>query len=221
MSEVLKLYKVYPEVVLPSHQTEQSACFDLMLQACRKGSIKGFSSMNKPVERLYSGNLTLSPGDRMMIPTGLIMDIPQGYSVRIHARSGLSLKSGLVLVNAEAVIDSDYVEEVFILLMNISENSITVREGDRLAQAELVKTVDYTIEATPIRPIPKTSRNGGLGSTGVAGLETLSKIETNKDLLIININEDMKPPEVKKQSTPEIPIKRGRGRPKKSATGTH
>jgi dUTP pyrophosphatase len=133
------------------------------------------------------GKIVLMPGDRIMVPTGLIFDIPEGYSLRIHPRSGLSYKQGLVLANLEAVIDSDYVHETFVLLTNLSENPQTIYNGDRVAQAELVSQLKYEIEETTVMPTQKTDRVGGLGSTGVG---------------VINA-EDI---------TPE---KRGRGRPRK------
>lgn len=202
---VLKLYKTHPEVKLPNHQTKGSACFDLSFQNAGKGKIHGYSSKNKPVERILQANITIAPGDRMLIPTGIIMDIPEGYSVRLHARSGTSLKQGLVLANAEGVIDSDYVEEVFIILWNISENSVTITTGDRVAQAELVKNEEYTIEQTASRPIHKSTRTGGFGSTGVT---------TAADMIVINVPDKPVVPDFVKQKT-EV-IKRGRGRPKGS-----
>jgi dUTP pyrophosphatase len=103
----------------------------------------------------------------VLVPTGLIFDIPEGFSLRIHARSGLSLKEGLVLANSEAVIDSDYVDEVFVLLYNRSSVGRTIRIGERIAQAELVESVQYTIKETKKQPTVKTDRTGGMGSTGV------------------------------------------------------
>ena len=102
-----------------------------------------------------------------MVPTGLILDIPIGYSVRLHPRSGLSLKQGLVLANAQGIIDSDYVEELFVLMYNMSDNVMTINNGDRICQGELIKTDKYTIEETLIQPKIKTDRKGGMGSTGV------------------------------------------------------
>lgn len=201
----LKMYKIHPDIKLPSHQTQQSACFDLAFQGAGKNTITGYTSKNKSIQRVFDGkNLTISPGDRMLVPTGLILDIPEGYSVRVHARSGLSLKQGLVLANAEGVIDSDYIEELFVILHNISENPISISNGDRIAQAELVKNVEYVIEQTPARPLHKTNRVGGFGSTGV---ETITEVINSNDSIIINI------PDI----NTEPPIKRGRGRPKKNA----
>lgn len=196
---VLKMYKVHPDVQLPKHQTNQSACFDLAYSSAGKGTYTGYSHMNKPFTRQTKGTIAIAPGERVLVPTGIIMDIPEGYSVRLHARSGTSLKLGLVLANAEGVIDSDYVEEVMILLHNISGNSININSGERLAQAELVKNMEYSIEQTPSRPLLKSQRVGGFGSTGMA-------ISTTPDTVVINI------PNLKAQ---EIPVKRGRGRPRK------
>lgn len=198
----LKIWKTHPDIQIPKHQTTQSACFDLAFQSAGKGEYKGYSHMNKPFSRLLSGSITIAPGDRVLIPTGCIMDIPEGYSVRLHARSGTSLKQGLVLANAEGVIDSDYVEEVFIMLWNISGNAVTINNGDRIAQAELVKNEEYTIEQTPARPLPRTNRTGGFGSTGIT---------TNQDMVVINIPERMA------IKTEEPVVKRGRGRPRKNA----
>ena len=197
---VLKIWKTHRDVQIPKHQTTQSACFDLAFQTAGKRDFKGYSHMNKPFARELRDRLTIAPGERALIPTGCIMDIPEGYSVRLHARSGTSLKQGLVLANAEGVIDSDYVEEVFVILHNISGNAVTIENGDRVAQAELVKNVEYTVEETPARPLPKTSRAGGFGSTG---------IKNEHNMVVINIPETT-------QVKVEEPVKRGRGRPKGS-----
>ena len=205
--EKLKIYKLYPDVMIPKHQTIQSACFDLSFHGVVGNPVKGFTSMNKPFERninFTDGSITISPGDRVMVPTGLILDIPEGYSVRVHARSGLSLKQGLVLANAEGVIDSDYINELMVLIHNISQNHTTIKNGDRIAQAELVRSVDYSIEETPIRPLLKTDRVGGMGSTGVNITYDSSTIKFTVDESTIT----------------EASVKRGRGRPKKDATSS-
>ena len=162
---VLKLYKTHHEVQLPTHQTKGSACFDLSFQHAGKGKLNGYSSKNKPVERILQRQITIAPGDRMLVPTGIIMDIPEGYSVRLHARSGASLKQGLVLANAEGVIDSDYTQELFLLLTNFSENGIDINHGDSLAQGELVEKLTYAIYEIEEKPSQKTDRVGGMGST--------------------------------------------------------
>lgn len=200
----LKIWKTHPSNQIPRKQTEGSACFDLQFQGHGKNEYKGFTRNNKAFTRPMNNMVTIQPGDRVMVPTGLILDIPEGHSVRVHARSGLSLKQGLVLANAEGVIDSDYVEELMVLLWNISDNQINITTGDRIAQAELIKDESYSIVETAARPGVKTSRVGGMGSTGVS--------ELVDGTLTLNISKP-KIPEFIKQEPP----KRGRGRPKKNA----
>lgn len=200
----LNIYKTHSNIVLPTFATKQSACFDISFQAEGKAKYTGFNAYNAPFERsLSEGIIKLMPGDRVLVPTGLIFDIPEGYSVRIHPRSGLSYKQGLVLANLEAVIDSDYVQETFILLTNNSQIDQTIRHGDRVAQAELVKKEEYIILEISEAPTQKTDRAGGLGSTGVSSqLNTthIAKLDPNVQV-----------------STTEQSVKRGRGRPKKEA----
>lgn len=166
---VLKFFKTNPLAVVPKFGTKESACFDLAYQPVYNGTVKGFNANNAPIERKInpSGTFTIMPGDRLLVPVGFILDIPQGFSVRFHARSGLSLKNGLILANNEAVIDSDYVEEIFIMLTNISSLGQDIQPGNRLAQGELVKTVSYTLGEARDKPGQKTDRVGGYGSTGV------------------------------------------------------
>lgn len=169
----LNIYKTDPNIVLPKFATRQAACFDISFQAEGKSTYTGFNAFNAPFERsLSEGKIRLMPGDRILVPTGLIFDIPDGYSVRIHPRSGLSFKQGLVLANLEAVIDSDYIQETFILLTNNSQVDQTIQHGDRIAQAELVKKEQYVLWEIFDSPTQKTDRTGGLGSTGVAILQT-------------------------------------------------
>lgn len=199
----LKIWKTHPSNQIPKKQTEGSACFDLQFQGHGKTEYKGFSRHNKAFTRPLNNMISIQPGDRTIVPTGLILDIPEGHSVRVHARSGLSLKQGLVLANAEGVIDSDYVEELMVLIWNISDNAITINTGDRIAQAELIKDETYSIVETAARPGIKTSRVGGMGSTGV-------KNEGN--IVTLNISEPKIPDFIKQE-----PSKRGRGRPSKNA----
>lgn len=168
----LNVYRTHPAVILPKFATKQSACFDIAFQACGKFEYSGYNLYNAPFTRpINNGQIVLMQGDRVMIPTGLIFDIPEGYSVRIHPRSGMSYKQGLVLANLEAVIDSDYIQETFVLLTNTSQNPITITNGDRVAQAEMVKSESYVIWEIFETPAQKTDRVGGLGSTGITTTE--------------------------------------------------
>lgn len=198
----LKFYKTHPYVLTPAFLTGQSACFDISFSSAGKQRYEGYNRQNKKFDRpMSNGCVHLMSGDRVMVPTGLILDIPSGYSVRIHPRSGLSLKQGLVLANCEGVIDSDYVQELFILMHNTSENGITINNGDRIAQGELVQQVNYILEATLDKPGQKTERIGGMGSTGISSL-----------VISTGSNYTMLPNVVINTTTPE---KRKPGRPKK------
>jgi dUTP pyrophosphatase len=198
----LNIYKTNPNVVLPKFGTKQAACFDISFQAEGKATYSGYNSFNAPFTRsLSSGSIRIMPGDRILVPTGLIFDIPEGYSVRIHPRSGLSYKQGLILANLEAVIDSDYIQETFILLTNRSEVDQTINNGDRIAQAELVKKEEYVLWEIMEAPTQKTDRIGGLGSTGVA-VFVPDEIKTEPVVLNEQVQQE---------------VKRGRGRPRKVA----
>lgn len=169
----LNIYKTHSDIVLPKFATKQAACFDLSFQAAGKTTYTGYNSYNAPFTReLVNGTIRIMPGDRILVPTGLIFDIPEGYSVRIHPRSGLSYKQGLILANLEAVIDSDYVQETFVLLTNRADVDQTINNGDRIAQAEMIKTEEYVLWEIYEAPTQKTDRDGGLGSTGVGVIQT-------------------------------------------------
>jgi len=170
---MLKYYKVHPDAQPPPFATPGSACFDLKAYL---GSgvfqVRGYcqnnrecnASIHQTTEDRY---IKIDPGQRLLVPTGLIFDIPEGYSVRVHARSGLALKQGLVMANAEGIIDWDYVQETHIMIMNVSQESLYIHNGERIAQGELVPVLQYSIELTETQPQQKTIRNGGFGSTGV------------------------------------------------------
>jgi dUTP pyrophosphatase len=164
----LRYFKTHPDVKEPVFATEQSACFDIAFCNAGKHTYTGYMSNNKEFTRPFGGGkLYLNPHERVMVPTGLIFDIPEGFSIRVHSRSGLSLKQGLVLANTEGVIDSDYTQEVFVLLYNRSVNGIFLNTGERIAQGELVRSLKYKFAAIDAQPEQKTSRKGGMGSTNV------------------------------------------------------
>ena len=108
----------------------------------------------------------VDPYERVLIPTGLVFDIPIGYSMRLYPRSGLALKQGLTLANNVGIIDSDYVEPVFAMITNISGTTQYVRHDERICQGELFKDVKCVLEEIDEKPDRKTDRDGGFGSTG-------------------------------------------------------
>lgn len=170
---ILQYHKLYADVETPEFATAGSACFDVpayfgtkerMFLVYNHENIKqqylAFQpGANEPYQTV------LNPGDRALIPTGLIFNIPNGYSVRAHIRSGLALKHGLTMPHGEAVIDSDYVGQYYIALLNRSTRKVTITHGDRIAQLEMVPVLKYQMQLGA-KPEMKTTRDGGFGSTG-------------------------------------------------------
>lgn len=179
---MLKYYKMNEEVKEPLFSTEGSACFDLhvYLPTVYSDSTDNFITVygrdNQKQERKYYQKskdygsfitcVEVKPGERALIPTGLIFDIPSGYSMRIHPRSSTALKRGFICPNSSGVIDEDYYHQTFMMVMNVTNEPQWLSNGERLCQAELVKTLDYSLEETTIVPSQTTERVGGFGSTG-------------------------------------------------------
>lgn len=166
--KVLGIYKTHPDVPDVSYGTNGSACFDLRFSPNGKNSYTVYDSNNGKKSREFSsGKLVITPGDTVMVPTGLIFSIPTGYSVRVYNRSSVPLKRHLFLVNAVGVIDEDYTDECMILLYNAGTQNQTIEPGDRIAQAELVPVNRPSLLYLADPPVKVGNRNGGYGSTGV------------------------------------------------------
>jgi|TARA_B110000263_G_scaffold239952_1_gene242682 dUTP pyrophosphatase len=164
----LKFYKINPSVKDPFFATEGSACFDIHanFDTGDKYSVNQ-DTLSKTIFRPVKGNsLNIFCMERVLVPTGLIFDIPEGYSVRLHSRSGLAWKDGIYLTNCEGIIDSDYVDPVFVMMTNISQSPKSINNGDRVCQAELVEKIYHGLTETKTPPVQKTEREGGFGSTG-------------------------------------------------------
>ena len=109
--------------------------------------------------------VTLQPGAREAIPTGLMLAIPDGFEGQVRARSGLALRSGIICVNAPGTIDSDYRGELKVILGNIGNVPFPIRRGDRIAQLVVAPVARASFE--PVTELPETARGaGGFGSTG-------------------------------------------------------
>lgn len=110
--------------------------------------------------------LLIKPGERVLVPTGLSMEIPVGYEIQVRPRSGLSFKTGLMVLNSPGTIDSDYRGEVKIILGNLGKNDEVINHGDRVAQLVLapVTQAHYVVSH---EDLTETGRGaGGFGSTG-------------------------------------------------------
>jgi dUTP pyrophosphatase len=110
--------------------------------------------------------LVIRPGERLLVPTGLVLEIPPGWEGQVRPRSGLALRHGIGILNAPGTIDSDYRGEVGVILVNLGESPFPLRRGDRIAQ--LVISRVESIEWLESESLDETGRgDGGFGSSGV------------------------------------------------------
>ena len=115
---------------------------------------------------LPEGPVTLKPGERRLIPTGLFVELPEGVEAQVRARSGLSIKHGIGLVNGAGTVDSDYRGEWHVPLINWGQEEYTVHNGDRIAQVVFSRYIQVEFEAAD--SIDDTERGaGGFGHTGI------------------------------------------------------
>ena len=111
------------------------------------------------------GLLTLLPMQRQMVPTGLFLEIPEGYEAQVRPRSGLADKKGITCLNSPGTVDSDYRGEIKVVLINLSGSEQVIQHGDRIAQMVFAKVERARIE--PVEQLTETQRgSGGFGHTG-------------------------------------------------------
>lgn len=109
--------------------------------------------------------VVLKPLERSLIPTGLFMELPEGYEAQVRPRSGLAIKQGITCLNTPGTIDADYRGEVKVILINLSQETQTIQHGDRIAQMVVQSVEQVAWEA--VTTIGATTRNeGGFGHTG-------------------------------------------------------
>ncbi len=141
----LDVVKLRDDAILPVYQTAGAAGADL--HAC----------IDEPI--------VLQPLERRVIPTGLAMSIPEGFEVQIRARSGMSIKHGITMVNGIGTIDADYRGEVGVLAINLSQEAFTIEPGMRIAQMVVAR---YEVASwNVVTELDETVRGtGGYGSSG-------------------------------------------------------
>ncbi len=131
---------------LPAYATSQSAGMDLR------------ANIESPI--------TLHPMERSLVPTGIRIELPQGYEAQVRPRSGLALKHGITVLNTPGTIDSDYRGELKVLLVNLSNEDFVINAGERVAQMVIAK--HETVEWEEVEVLDETERGeGGYGHTGV------------------------------------------------------
>lgn len=128
-------------------------------------SYESFEAAGMDVRAALKEPMTLGPGERCLVPTGLRMQLPSGYECQVRPRSGLALKKGISVLNTPGTVDADYRGEVGIILINLSQEPFIINPGERIAQF-VVK--QYTrIEWEPVARLDETKRgDGGFGHTG-------------------------------------------------------
>ena len=130
---------------LPEYETPLSAGMDLK------------ANTSEPI--------VLGPMERQLIPTGLQIQLPEGYEAQVRPRSGLALKHGITVCNTPGTVDADYTGEIGVILINLSNEKFVINPGDRIAQVVVSKY--ERIEWKEVRELDETERKGGFGSTGI------------------------------------------------------
>jgi dUTP pyrophosphatase len=134
-------------LALPAYQSAHAAGLDLLAAVPE----------DKP--------LTLQPGQRVLVPTGLMIAVPPGHEAQVRPRSGLALKHGVTVLNSPGTVDADYRGEVSVLLINHGEEPFTIRRGERIAQLVIAAVTQANLVV--VASLPSTDRgSGGFGSTG-------------------------------------------------------
>jgi dUTP pyrophosphatase len=135
------------DLPLPSYESESAAGMDLRV------------ALESP--------LTILPGQRALLPTGLKLAIPEGYEVQIRPRSGLAIKHGITMLNSPGTIDADFRGELHLIAINHGQEAFTVQHGDRMAQMVVQKV--HQAQLIQVQELDETTRGEqGFGSTGVS-----------------------------------------------------
>jgi len=160
---IVKFKKLKPEAIIPKYQTKGSACFDL--------------------HALINKDIVLKPQEHAVVPTGLAVSLPEGYEMQVRPRSGLAAKFGITVVNSPGTVDSDYLNEVKVIIQNnimdefmyhiagresTGKHKYTIKNGDRIAQCKIAvvpKVKIIEVDEFSEEEISK-DRGGGFGSTG-------------------------------------------------------
>lgn len=123
------------------------------------------SSAGMDLRAFVDADVVMKPFERKLIPTGLYIELPDGYEAQIRPRSGLAIKSGITVLNSPGTIDADYRGEIKVILVNLSQDDFTIKSGDRICQMVIAK--HEKAEFVKVNEISETERGaGGFGHTG-------------------------------------------------------
>lgn len=155
---------LFDGVVPPVASTEWSAGLDARAHLLNRWVMQHHADGRVTESDQYSDTLWLSPGGRALIPLGFKAALPEGWECQVRPRSGLALKYGISVINTPGTIDADYIGEWGVLLINHGSDTVCIVHGERIAQ--LVLAPVYRANWTEGEVRQRTSRTGGLGSTG-------------------------------------------------------
>jgi dUTP pyrophosphatase len=141
----IQIKKLSNDVLIPKYETPGSSGMD--------------------IAAYIEQEITINSGDKVLIPTGFSLSIPQGYEVQIRPRSGLAAKKSITVLNTPGTIDADYRGEIKVILINLGKEKFIVRKGERIAQMVVCPVIQAQLEE--VQELPATDRGaGGFGSTG-------------------------------------------------------
>lgn len=143
--KVKRLRKQESPLPLPQYQSAHAAGMDLM------------ADLESPI--------VIEPGKRALIPTGIAVELPEGFEAQVRPRSGLAIKKGITLVNSPGTIDADYRGEILVAVINLGQEPVQISRGDRIAQMIVSPVTRVTL--SEVKELSDTHRHdGGFGSTG-------------------------------------------------------
>ena len=141
----IQIKKVSSSVLIPKYETSGSSGMD--------------------VAAYIEKNITISPGEKALVPTGFSVSIPLGYEIQIRPRSGLAAKKNITVLNTPGTIDADYRGEIKVILINLGKEKFIIENGDRIAQMIVCPVVQADLKE--VKELSDTARgSGGFGSTG-------------------------------------------------------
>ncbi|MCW2278704.1 dUTP diphosphatase [Heliophilum fasciatum] len=152
--------RLHPGAILPEQQTKSSSGFDLYaLDVVSPGNV------SDPYNDSFE-TIELRPGQRVLVRTGIAIQVPSTMEAQVRPRSGLALKHGLTVLNSPGTIDADYTGDIGVILINLGDKPVDISKGDRVAQL-VFKYVHHEIEFLQVKRLSFTQRsNGGFGHTG-------------------------------------------------------
>jgi dUTP pyrophosphatase len=143
---IVKFQKLKPPAIVPKYQTAQAAGADLY--ACLEEAV------------------TVKAGERVLVPSGIAVELPKGYELQIRPRSGLAVKHGVTVLNSPGTVDSDYRGELMVLLVNHGQEPFKIQHGERIAQVIICRHETVTFEE--VTEFSESERGtAGFGSTGI------------------------------------------------------